>query len=134
LLLISFAIRHEIFFDESVAETVKDFAKRRHLRPLRLANFAALAYVTARLAASRPRWLEWRWLAYLGQHSLQVFAFSVATAYAGQSARGADDGVQVLTALGVVASLTLPAWVHARYRATRRARAAPLAPPDGRGE
>jgi hypothetical protein len=124
-LLCSFAIRHQIFFGESIAEAVEEITGRRRLDPLRLANFAAVAYLTARLAAIRPHWFEWRWLAFIGQHSLQVFAFSVAVDYAAQSAKRSDDLVQVLIAVAVLASLTLPAWLHARYRQLRRDRAAP---------
>jgi hypothetical protein len=120
--LLSFAIRHEIFFDASVAEAAVKMTPRHDLAPLRLLNFAALAYLAARLAVWRPAWFEWRWLAYLGQHSLQVFTFSVAAVYFAQLfGRDADVPGQLVTTALALASLTLPAWVHVRYRARRAA-------------
>jgi len=122
-LLLSFAIRHEIFFDPSVAKAVRALTHRRDLDVLRLLNFAALAYLVARLSERHPAWFEWRWLAYLGQHSLQVFCFSVVAAYFGWVIVG-DTGIvgQFSISALVLASLTLPARAHVRYRAYRAAR------------
>lgn len=133
LLLCSFAIRHGIYFDDAVREAVYGLARRRSLYPLRLASFAALAYVVARIGTLRPGWLEWRWLAYLGQHSLQVFAYSVAADYAAQSLKDSSTLVQVVTALFVLASLTVPAWLHVRYRESRRGRPAAVQAVEGAG-
>jgi hypothetical protein len=124
-LLLSFAIRHQIFFDAGVAEAAAAVTHRHDLDALRLLNFAVIAYLVARVSQRHPAWFEWRWFAYLGQHSLQVFSFSVAAAYFGWSIVG-DAGVagQLLIATLVIASLTLPAWVHVRYRTRRAARVA----------
>ena len=132
LLLCSFAIRHEIFFDEAFGDVVRKLTRRRSLYPLRLANFAALAYVVTRIGTLRPGWLEWRWLAFLGQHSLQVFAYSVAANYVAQSLKDASAPVQTVTVLVVLASLTLPAWLHVRYRKVRRASAPASSTPTSR--
>jgi hypothetical protein len=122
-LLLSFAIRHQIFFDASIAEAVRAASQRRSLDPLRLLNFAAIAYLVMRLSERHPSWFEWRWLAYLGQHSLQVFSYSVAAAYIGWVIVG-DLGTagQFAVAALVLASLTIPAWLHVQYRARRAAR------------
>jgi len=119
-LLVSLAIRHQIFFDASVAEATAALTHRHDLDALRLLNFAAVAYLVARVSERHPTWFEWRWFAYLGQHSLQVFSFSVAASYFGWSIAG-DSAIagQLAIAALVLASLTLPAWVHVRYRARR---------------
>jgi hypothetical protein len=123
-LAISFMIRHEIFFDPATAAAAKEITRRHQLEFLRLLNFTAIAYLATRLAQTRPSWFEWRWLAYIGQHSLQVFTFSVAAVYfARLFGRDADAAGQLLTTGLTLASLTLPAWVHIRYR-ERRARVA----------
>jgi hypothetical protein len=122
-LSISFLIRHEIFFDAGAADLLKRVTRRHDLDVLRLANFAALAYVVMRMSEWRRSWFEWRWLAFLGQHSLQVFAFSIAVSYAARIiGRSADPFGQYLTAAVAVASLTLPAWAHVRYREARARR------------
>ena len=123
-LLVSFAVRHQIFFDASVAKAAVTVTHRGDLDVLRLLNFAALAYLVARISERHPSWFEWRWLAFLGQHSLQVFCYSVAAAYFGWTIVG-DAGIagQLVIAAVVIASLTLPAWVHVQYRARRAARA-----------
>ncbi|MBW2664880.1 MAG: OpgC domain-containing protein [Deltaproteobacteria bacterium] len=122
-LLVSFAIRHQIFFDASVAEAAAAITHRHNLDALRLLNFAALAYLGVRISEQHPAWFEWRWLAYLGQHSLQVFSYSVAAAYLGWTVAGdATIAGQLAFAALAITSLTLPAWVHVRYRARSTAR------------
>jgi len=122
-LVVSFMIRHEILFDPALAVAAKEVTSRHHLAFLRLLNFAAIAYLATRLAQARPAWFEWRWLAYIGQHSLQVFSFSVAAVYfARLFGRDADPGGQLIVTLLTLASLTLPAWVHIRYRRYRAIR------------
>lgn len=122
-LLFSFAVRHQIFFAADLAKAAASVTHRGDLDLLRLLNFVALAYLVARVSERHPAWFEWRWLAYLGQHSLQVFSYSVAASYFGWTiARNATIANQVVIAALLLASLTLPAWLHDRYRARRAAR------------
>jgi hypothetical protein len=125
LLLMSFGIRHGIFLDDGAAELLERITQRHDLDPLRIANFAALAYLTARIAERHPSWFEWRWLAFLGQHSLQVFAFSIGASYVARLVgRDLDPPGQWLVAAIAAASLTIPAWAHLRYRRLRSLRPA----------
>lgn len=104
------------------------------LGPVRLVNFALVAFLIYRLAGRYQPWFEVRWLAYLGQHSLYVFAYHVVLYYGLRPVAGN------ITALGlapkllllalVIASLTIPAWVHQRIRAWyRESRARHQIPP-----
>lgn len=92
------------------------------LGPLRLLSFAAFALVLFVLA----RDIDWanaespvfRWLAFAGRHSLPVFAWSILATYAAVALFPIHADV-VLRSLGVVvavASLTIPAYVHAMIR------------------
>ena len=77
--------------------------------------------------AEAVRWFfTRRWLVFLGQHSLHVFSFHILLVYAvdilSEGHRyGELDGDLVL--LAGVASLYLPAWMHARMQARERAKA-----------
>lgn len=112
---------------------------REYLGWLRLLNFLALAYVVAGLLALhrlyglfRPLALVGRWLAFLGRHSLQVFAYHLVVLYCyipfrwGEWAFGEYQKWWVL--LLFLASLTLSAWLHQRH-VQRRKQARPVATP-----
>ena len=93
------------------------------LAPLRLSYFVVWAYLLGFAAVRFPRLLIWRWPAFLGQHSLQVFAFHLILVY---SARPFFPAIQTLSALEQalltlvpLALLTLPAYLHAEYRRLR---------------
>jgi hypothetical protein len=106
---------------------------RSGLGPARLLNFAVLAYLIARLGAAFPRLLVWPWAAYLGRHSLEVFAFHVLVAYA---ARALGETLMVdwspltrfTVSLDCVLLLYLPAYLAERRR--RAPAAAPAGVPE----
>lgn len=104
---------------------------REYLGWLRLLNFLALVYVVTGLLALHQRYQVFRpfalaghWLAFLGQHSLQVFAYHLVVLYAyipfrwGEWAFTEQQKWWVL--LVFLASLSLPAWVHQRYVQSRK--------------
>ncbi|WP_298610438.1 OpgC domain-containing protein [uncultured Thiothrix sp.] len=98
---------------------------------LRLLNFLAFVYVIAGLikwhqsyGIFKPfHWLG-RWLAFLGQHSLQVFAFHLVVLYCYIPFRWGDwaltDHQKWVWLVIFLAGLTLPAWIHVRYQAHQR--------------
>jgi len=90
------------------------------LAPLRLVNFVVLAYLVGFVAVQFRTLLSCRWLAFLGQHSLQVFTFHLAVVYAFMPLFGSIEMqpaiVQVLITLLALASLSVPAWLHQIYR------------------
>ena len=91
------------------------------LGPLRLINFAAFALVLYSIC----RHVQWngvhsntvRWLAFLGRHSLPVFAWSILLAYASMALFPPHVGLAVglLAAPMVAASLTIPAQLHGMF-------------------
>lgn len=98
---------------------------------LRLLNFLAFVYVIAGLiklhhsyGIFKPLQLFGRWLAFLGQHSLQVFAFHLVVLYCYIPFRWGDwalsDQQKWVWLVIFLAGLSLPAWLHARYQARQR--------------
>lgn len=98
---------------------------------LRLLNFLAFVYVIATLIKLhqayyifKPFYALGRWLAFLGQHSLQVFAFHLVVLYCyipfRWGAWALTDNQKWLWLVIFLAGLTLPAWLHARYQAHQR--------------
>jgi hypothetical protein len=98
---------------------------------LRLLNFLAFVYVIAgfiqlheQYGLFKPFQAVGRWLAFLGQHSLQVFAFHLVVLYCYIPFRwgtwALTDNQKWVWLLIFLASLTLPAWLHARYQAQQR--------------
>ncbi|OUD14143.1 OpgC domain-containing protein [Thioflexithrix psekupsensis] len=106
---------------------LRSLSQTKFITPIRLLNFLVLVYLIARLGSRCPRCLTQSWLAWLGQHSLSVFAWHVIIVFAmtplgmGVAAwsRGRLDLAyewQVALTLLVVASLSLPAWLHERHQ------------------
>jgi len=89
--------------------------------PLRVLNLAAAVVVLARLSSLRTPWLEQRWLALIGAHSLPVFVYSCFLGYALWFVDDLPDPVRVVAVLLGIASLTLPALAQQRWRAARAA-------------
>jgi hypothetical protein len=79
----------------------------------------------ARAAGRGLQWLFTRpFLVFLGQHSLQVFAWHVAVAYLIDFAVSRDTGGELggtLILLAGTLSIYVPAWLHARHVAARKA-------------
>ncbi len=94
---------------------------RETFGPLRVINLAVIAYLITCFGSRFPKLLKWPWFSYLGQHSLQVFTFHLVLLYsiiplynsliipAGWTGIIAADVV-------ILSSLTIPAWLHVRYR------------------
>jgi hypothetical protein len=96
------------------------------LGPLRLLNFAAFG-LTLFWVVRKIRWADvdtaaFRWLAFLGRHSLPVFAWSILTAYAAVALYPSHPSV-IAGMLGVflaAASLTIPAQLRATFVGRRK--------------
>ena len=99
---------------------------RDNMAWMRLLNFLAMVYVVAGLIALHRRYnvfavlmLPGRWLAFLGQHSLQVFAFHLVVLYCYIPFRWGDwalsDNQKWVALVVFLASLSLPALWHKRY-------------------
>jgi hypothetical protein len=98
-------------------------ATRRDYGAAYLINFLALAYLVYCLATHVPRLFQWRPLAFLGQHSIQVFSFHIVAVYflRAELARIAPSGGLARDAVGIalVAALFIPAWCHAQWQRRR---------------
>jgi hypothetical protein len=95
--------------------------RRSSFGPLRALNTAAVVVLVARLSDLRTPWLEQRWLALLGAHSLAVFVYSCFLGYALTPFDRASDPVRVAAVAIGLASLSIPALLQQRYRAARAA-------------
>jgi hypothetical protein len=104
---------------------------RETFGPLRVVNLAALAYLITCMAIRFPKLFKWPWLAYLGQHSLQVFTFHVLLLYSIIPLYNhlviPAGWIWIIAAdMVILGSLTIPARLHARYRAFRQNKGARL--------
>jgi len=106
-------------------------ASKQNYGPAYLVNFLAFAYLVYCLGTLLPRALEWPPLAFLGRHSIQVFSFHVVAVYLAipLAWRVAEQGPWAYNVLGaaLVMSLFVPAWCHARWRASRASKASKAA-------
>ncbi len=88
---------------------------------LRLLNFLFLANVVMQVGAWKPDWLTWRWPAFLGRHSLQVYTAHIAAVFLLAPWLKSIDKMawheEALRTLVVLGLLTLTAWCHARWQA-----------------
>jgi hypothetical protein len=107
---------------------------KQTLGPLRIFDFGLFAYLVAQVfnwyGPRLEKTLLHRYLRFLGQHSLQVFAWSILVCYAvpySYKPLGfmGSRGAQIALALIGVATLVIPAWLHAIYRERWSGRAAP---------
>jgi hypothetical protein len=106
---------------DALVDSLSAWFSVEQLGPLRLINFAAFALVLYSIC----RHVQWnrvhsntvRWLAFLGRHSLPVFAWSILVAYASMALFPPHVGLAVglLTVPVVAASLTIPAQLHAMF-------------------
>lgn len=90
---------------------------------LRVINLMVLAYLLTCLGSRWPRLLEWPWFSYLGQHSLQVFSFQLVLLYVVLPLYNnlIPHGWIVIigASILIVSTLTIPAWLHVKYRQVR---------------
>jgi hypothetical protein len=91
-----------------------------------LVNFFAFAYLVFVASRRAPALFASRPLAFLGQHSIQVFSFHIVAVYLATplvqpAAEFGSWGCDAL-AFAVVASLFIPAFVHQWYQSIERSR------------
>lgn len=122
-----FLVRHKIlFFGKLMLVDLQTalWEWRSINHPLRLINFAALAYILWYLPRSMDKKLlglsAFRFLRFLGRHSLQVFAWSILVTYTASSFRDSwapmSPAWRSLLAVAAALSLAVPAWLHQRWR------------------
>lgn len=120
-------LRHGILLPE--LPTAHPVVGRANLGWLRLADVALLAWLLTQVHARRPRLLRGRWLELLGRHALVVFAWQtvmqivIAPVYAGAADAAGLPG-RLVVLVGVLASLTVPAWWRERRRGVAHPRGA----------
>lgn len=73
-------VRHGVLAAPLAAEQMNELVRKPVLAPLRLLNFALVAYLVGAGATLFPRAFSWRPLALLGQHTLSVFSAHVVVA------------------------------------------------------
>lgn len=99
---------------------------RETFGPLRVVNFAVLAYIVAFLGVRCPKLFEWPFFSYLGQHSLQVFSFHVGLIYLVSPLYKLliPYGWTVIIIFNIVfvSTFAIPAWLHVKYREFKRTR------------
>lgn len=122
------------FMPDSMALRFDGFNNRTELSLVYLLNFVGLAYLVTwllvageksafpaarRAGALLNRLFRWRFLTFLGKHSLQVYAYHVVVVYVvlGFDARIGpfSETTKTLIALAAIVSLIVPAWVHANW-------------------
>jgi hypothetical protein len=114
-------VRYEILPSLLFGFELLNLTVREVFGPLRVVNLLTLAYLITCIETRFPKLLEWPWFSYLGQHSLQVFTFHVVLLYAilplycltiplGWT-------VMILADIAIISTLTIPAWLHVKYRA-----------------
>lgn len=86
---------------------------RSSLGPLRIANTLAWVLFFTSLIHKFPKWVDWRFPAFLGRHSLYVFTFHLPLVYLWQF-RSFSTGatLAILVPLLLVISLAIPALFH----------------------
>jgi hypothetical protein len=122
-----FVVRHErVLFGHAqrVFELTNYWVDRASGGPLRILNFAAFAYglywILLRVGKRLEQFRLYRWLAYLGRHSLQVFSWSILASVILEVFEGQWQTLGPLTGtwltVGVLLSLWIPARLHELYR------------------
>ncbi|HET8728711.1 MAG TPA: OpgC domain-containing protein [Alphaproteobacteria bacterium] len=121
---------------DALARRFRAFDNRDEFSFIYLLNFVALGYVVtwillcagkSQLASLRiagrvlRRIFNWRFLRFIGRHSLQVYAYHVAVVFLVFIVDGRfgplPEWLKAATTLAGAASLALPAWLHARRKA-----------------
>jgi hypothetical protein len=109
---------------------VADWFSFTQLGPLRLLSFAAFALVlysiSLKVELAKVHPVAFRWLAFVGRHSLPVFAWSILATYAALVLFPSypNHAVAILGVILAVTSLTIPAQLHAVGRRRLRSRPA----------
>ena len=113
-----FLCRHGCAYLEGLAAALAPLANKAMLGPVRVLNFAAVAFLlTAGYSRLKLDPLG-RALAFLGRHSLQVFTFHVIVVSVMNvfMPRMPDytESYKPLLLFAAIASLFIPAWIHER--------------------
>ena len=128
VIAILLALRWQYAFDGSLNPflgSVSSALSSEQLGPLRLLNFAAfclvLYWVCDRIRWSEIHSLVFSWLAFVGRHSLPVFAWSILAAYATTALlpRDPSETLGLIAVAVMTISLTVPAMLHAMVRSPR---------------
>jgi hypothetical protein len=126
------ALRWNLFDGLTALEHGTGLASKGNYGLFYLVNFFAFAYLVFVANRRAPKLFTARPLAFLGQHSIQVFSFHIVAVYlamplAAPAGEFASWGYDAL-AFAVVASLFLPAFVHQWYQSIARSRRPAPAP------
>lgn len=117
---ILFIQRLGLKFDFYFIPNVKILTDKFSLAPLRLLNFMVVAYLTSVITTRFKNLFTWRWLSFLGQHSLQVFSFHVLLVYALRTFHDQlvlmNEALKTFIVIALVLSLSIPAYIHMQYR------------------
>ena len=118
--LFFFLFKHHLVLDNLFKLDLYPWLGRQSLGPLRLVNFFMIVYLVTVISVRLKKYLEWRALAFLGRHSLQVFTFHVLLVYLMLTFYyrliPLSWVIIILFNLVVIAALFIPAWIHSRYR------------------
>ncbi|MEM7586081.1 MAG: OpgC domain-containing protein [Acidobacteriota bacterium] len=106
-------------------QLIAELTFKLDMRPLRVINFFAVVYVLSYLLERYQPLLRARWLIFIGQHSLECYAYHLPLVYGIRVFEGnlfdpaapSTPILLTLITLGAVASLTIPAKLHQRHRA-----------------
>ncbi len=114
-------VRYEILPSILFGFDLLNLTVREVFGPLRVINLLTLVYLITCVGTRFPKLLEWPWFSYLGQHSLQVFTFHVVLLYAILPLYCLTVplgwAVMILADIAIISTLTIPAWLHVKYRA-----------------
>jgi len=113
-----FLARHEFVVIPDV--NIAMATDRATLAGVRLLNFIVIAVLVGSLTKRYSRFFNVKWLAFLGQHSLQVFSYHVVVLYLLMPVRWRIQELggqaEILVCVAYVISLTIPAMMHRAYR------------------
>jgi hypothetical protein len=113
-------IRYKMVPSNLLGFDLLSLTTRETFGPLRVIDFAALAYLITCLAIRFPKFFEWPFFSYLGQHSLQVFSFHVGLVYLVSPLYKLliphGWAMVILFNLFFITALAIPAWLHVKYR------------------
>jgi hypothetical protein len=125
----AFILRQEYAFHGPFAKLLSrlaDLFSAVELGPLRALSFGAfgviLYWICRRIQWEKVHSTAFRWLAFVGRHSLPVFAWSILVTYAAVAffPHHPDEALRLLGVAAAVASLTIPALLHATIRRRER--------------
>ncbi len=110
--------------DPATRELIADLTFKLGMRPLRVLNFFVVVYAISYLLERYKPLIRARWLIFVGQHSLECYAYHLPLVYAIRFFEGnlldpewfgTPILLTVITLLAV-ASLSIPAHLHRRHR------------------